>query len=261
MPSKLRYLPYPPTSLPVRDLFVLEQVFFTKKTRLMEIGVGCGETSARLAAECGQVVGVDIAEKVIGSLEYLKKRFRNLELVCVDVTNEGKVEQEFDVIVSCDTLEHVNKPDRFFCFVAEHLKSDGVAHVLFPNEFPSEMHGVTRFESEDDLRRVISGMFSSVQIYRADLRRWPRLVVTLAFGWKRILCRRENRKRGEAPQCFDNTRFFRNIKLWKRISPLINFYWFVVLGLCRLFGRVYLVKPVRPLDFETSCDLYVRLTK
>lgn len=261
MNNRLRYLPYPPTSLPIRDLFVLEHVSFSKETRLMEIGVGCGETTARLAIECGAVTGVDVSESAIKALAYLKRRFENLELVCADAASDVNLQEQFDVIVSCDTLEHVNAPERFFEFIFRHLDQEGAAHVLFPNEFPPAKHGVTHFESEDALRSALGEHFTQVAIFRAELCLWPKLVVAVTFGWMQRLRGPRKGTQGEQAQCFDETRFFKRQKLWRKLSPIINLYWFVMLALCRLGGKVYELTPVAPEDFEESCGLYVRLKK
>jgi len=264
MGHRLRYVPYPPTSLPIRDLFVLDYVPFDRQTRLMEIGVGGGETFARLALECGEVTGVDIAQPVLDSLQYLKRRMKNLHFVCADVTADVRLGKEFDSIVSCDTLEHVSVPDRFFTFILEHLAPGATGHVLFPNEFPPTRHGVTSFTSRAELLDAIGDGFAAGDVYRVDLDRCASLVVAFCYGWMDRLLRHGDPRAArvrENVQRFDETRFFRRTKLWTRLSPAINFYWFVMLRLCRLCGSAYSIRPARDDDFDEDCNLYVRLRK
>ena len=265
---RVRYLPYPPSSLPVRDMFVLENVPFNRQTRLMEIGVGSGETCARLAHDCGEVVGVDVSRRTVEALSYLEERYSNLKLICIDAGTAGRVDGiavpawggcGFDIAVSCDTLEHVDDPAAFFRFAKENLSVKGSLHVLFPNELPGQRHGVTGFETEKQLRETAEEYFESVEIYRADLSGWSKVVTGCFYGWWKLFRRKVGGK-GEktAPQKFDETAFFSRMDMWKKLSPLINLYWFLMLRLCRMGGKGYNLRGVCEKDFRENCSLYVK---
>ena len=79
--NRLQYLAYPPTSLPIRDLFVLEHIDLNDDSNVLEIGVGCGETTVRLAKVCRHVVGVDISAETLAKLAYLEDPVPGMKLV------------------------------------------------------------------------------------------------------------------------------------------------------------------------------------
>jgi SAM-dependent methyltransferase len=261
MKNKLSYLAYPPTSLPIRDLFLLDNVELADDSSVLEVGVGCGETTARLAGMCRHVVGVDVSDAAVESLKYLERGDSGPKFICLDATDEtAELGEKFDVIVSMDTLEHVDDAAAYFRFVWRHLSDDGIAHILFPNELPDNMHGVTQFASEADLRQAAESELGVVGVGSAALNRWPRIVVFLSFGWL-IRLRSALKRSVSSPQHFEDTRFYRRIGIWRRLSPLINLYWFVVLSLCRLSPRAYTLRSVGVGDFERDSALYIRLQR
>ena len=267
---RLRYVPYPPTSLPIRDLFVLENIPFDKETSVMEIGVGSGETCARLAMDCEKVVGMDASDAGIHKIEYLKQRHENLDLICADATSDADIGVQFDVVVSCDTLEHVADPKKFFEFVVRHLKPGGTAHILFPNELPGCRHGITGFGEIGRLKAEAGNPSAAgkperggeVEVFRVEVSCWVRFVILVSYGWLRWVRRLFGRRSGACkPQCFDETNFFRHAELWTKLAPLINLYWLVMLRMCKVGGNVSRVRPVRVCDFDENCSLYVRVRK
>ena len=118
MAERLRYLSYPPTSLPIRDLFILENVPFAKGYDVLEIGAGSGETAARLSLDCRTVTAIDISKPMIDKLLYLKERYQNLFFKVIDITKDVSLDSRYHIIISFDTLEHVAKPDKFFRFIS-----------------------------------------------------------------------------------------------------------------------------------------------
>jgi len=232
---------------------------------------------------CEKVVGVDASDAGIKMIDYLKQRHDNLELMCANATSDVDLGAQFDIVVSCDTLEHVSDPGKFFAFVARHLKPGGTAHILFPNELPECRHGVTGFGCVREIWEVAGGnrgdlsadyadgdgwerrkslekgeREGTVEVFRVDLSLWCRFVVAVSYGWRRLFRRGGD---GRRPQCFDETNFFRHVGVWTKLAPLINLYWLVVLRLCKMGGNVYRVRPVRVGDFDENCNLYVRVKK
>jgi SAM-dependent methyltransferase len=254
---KIDFIAYPPTSFPFRDLLVLEQLRLERDRRICEIGVGSGETTARLARLCGKITGFDISRPALEALQYLEQRHPNLRLVPADITDAAAVEghrAHFDCAFSCDTLEHVADPAGFFRGIFALLTPGGELAVTFPNEPRNMMHGITRFDSSEELRALACAAgFQDVRIGAARLT--PHAdAVARRFGWKplalarelvamsRSLARKLRRAASPAkdwelppqdwelpPQVFDETAFFRNRSLWRRLSPAVNLYWTWVL--------------------------------
>ena len=240
---RIEYIPFPPTSLPHRDLLILEQVAMGPGDRVCEVGVGSGATAVR-AARLGpaEVVGLDVSAGAIEAVRELETRYQNLRLEVADVTQREQVAPlggRFDVVFSCDTLEHVEEPDAYFAGIAELLAPGGRFFITFPNEPPEIMHGVTRFGCARDLEeRVRAAGLSDVELGAARLS--PRAANVLDALGRRPLAivragvRAAQRARGEAgarAQRFDETSFHRYHRLWKRLAPAVNLYWYAVLSL------------------------------
>jgi SAM-dependent methyltransferase len=247
--NPIRYVPYPPTSFPFRDLLVLERLELNARDRVCEIGVGSGATATRLAQLCAAVTGFDVSAPAIAALGDLRHRHPNLELVAADVTVAEHVAPyagRFDRVVSCDTLEHVEDAAAFFRAIAHLLAPGGTFFVTFPNEPPGEMHGVTRFESVEQLAALLEAAgLASCRIGAATLAPPARWVADhLARRPRRVVRRLLNRRSGpfrrpDHVRSFEETAFFRRRRLWQRLSPAVNLYWWGVLRAMTALGPAF----------------------
>ena len=271
--SGIEFVPYPPTSFPYRDLLVLEHLQVEPHHRVCEIGVGSGATTARLARLCADVTGFEISEPTVEALRYLEKRQENLHLVTADITDEDALAGyagRFDRALSCDTLEHVPDPAGFFRGIAALLAPGGEATITFPNEPTARMHGVTRF---DDPMQLVEHMAEAglEEIRLGAARLTPHAErIAETFGWKPLSMAREvvavgralvalaRAERGKGngaidppPQTFEETRFFRTMRMWRPVAPAVNLYWYGVLRLMAARGPSFEIDW----DFvETSFD-------
>ena len=255
--SEIEFVPYPPTSFPYRDLLVLEHIRVEPHHRVCEIGVGSGATTARLARMCADVTGFEISGPTVEALHYLEKRQPNLHLVAADITDDEALRDHagrFDRALSCDTLEHVPDPAGFFRGIALLLAAGGEMAVTFPNEPADRMHGVTRFDDPMELcDHMTAAGLEGVRLGAARLTpHAERIAQTL--GWKPLsmareavavgralvgLARAERGKNGAGeppPQTFEETRFFRTMRLWRPLAPAVNLYWYGVLRLMAAKG-------------------------
>lgn len=258
--SGIEFVPYPPTSFPYRDLLVLEHIQVEPHHRVCEIGVGSGATTARLARLCADVTGFEISEPTVAALRYLEKRQQNLHLVTADITDEEGLAGyagRFDRALSCDTLEHVPDPAGFFRGVSVLLAAGGEAAVTFPNEPAARMHGVTRFDDPMELvEHMAEAGLEEIRLGAARLTPHAQRIAQ-TFGWKPLSMAREAVAVGRAlvalaraernharrngggdppPQTFEETRFFRNMGLWRPLAPAVNLYWYGVLRLMAARG-------------------------
>jgi protein-L-isoaspartate O-methyltransferase len=251
--SHIDFIAYPPTSFPYRDLLVLEQLSFNSTDRVCEIGIGSGGTTARLAKRVGSITGFEISAPTVEALRYLEDRYPNLRLVVSDVTQQAHLDgysSLFSRLIACDTLEHVDTPSAFFHGVSSLLAPGGEFLVTFPNEPPERMHGITRFEKQEDLAALVrQAGFSDFRIGAAKLS--PKAgMIAEQLAWKpikvvRALLSAVRNQRpasvsGKAPpQTFDETNFFKNIGMWQTISPVINAWWFGLLRIMEASGPVF----------------------
>jgi SAM-dependent methyltransferase len=254
---EIEFVPYPPTSFPYRDLLVLEHIQLEPHHRVCEIGVGSGATTARLARRCADVTGFEISGPTVDALRYLEKRQPNLHLVAADITDAEALAEyagRYDRALSCDTLEHVPDPGGFFRGIAALLAPGGELAVTFPNEPAALMHGVTRFDDPMELAdHMAAAGLEGVRLGAARLTPHAERVAQ-ALGWKPLsmareavavgrtlvaLARAERRKKNghePAPQTFEETRFFRTMRLWRPLAPAVNLYWYGVLRLMAARG-------------------------
>lgn len=256
--SEIAFVPYPPTSFPYRDLLVLEHIRVEPHHRVCEIGVGSGATTARLARICADVTGFEISGPTVEALRYLEKRQPNLHLVAADITDDEALEDyagRFDRALSCDTLEHVPDPAGFFRGISLLLVPGGELAITFPNEPADRMHGVTRF---DDPMELVDHMraagLEDVRLGAARLTPHAERIAQ-TFGWRPLSMAREAVSFGRAlmaltgaergkngngadqpPQTFEETRFFRTMRLWRPLAPAVNLYWYGVLRLMAARG-------------------------
>ena len=169
----------------------------------------------------------------------------------------------YDLVYSCDTLEHVEAPAIFFQNVFDALKPGGRAFISFPNEHPDVAHGITYFENRHDLatlihnagfapeRTAIEAISMSTRARHILRLGWyhPRRLAKLALGRFRDL-RQGNAKipsgnlhPSDEPQTFDQTDFFTIGPRLEVFSPVINAYCW---GLLRLASRARPVFRIRP---------------
>jgi SAM-dependent methyltransferase len=263
--ARIEFVPYPPTSFPYRDLLVLEQLALRPEHRVCEVGIGSGGTTVRLARMCAEVTGFEISTPTVEALRYLEERHSNLRLVTADVTDDHALSGhagKFDRLLSCDTLEHVPDPAGFFRGVAALLAPGGEFLVTFPNEPAAVMHGITRFDTPLDLHAHLTDAgLTDVRMGAARLTPHAEKVAD-ALGWRPLSLARGVLRRGlqvvgrargangndggdagaegaaaaPPPQTFEETRFFRYMKLWRQLSPAVNLYWFGVLRLMAARG-------------------------
>jgi len=272
--SRIDFLAYPPTQFPFRDLLVLEQLPLAPADTICEVGVGSGGTTARLARMCAGVTGFEISKDTVEALRYLEDRHPNLRFVVADVTEKAALEPfagKFTRLIACDTLEHVNDPAAFFRGVATLLSPGGAFLVTFPNEPLHKMHGVTRFETRDELVATVKAAgLTDVRVGAARLAGGAAQVADV-LGWKPVEVVRKVLRRGgkkangngahapaeAAPQTFDQTHFYRRMKTWRRLSPVINAYWFGVLKLMDARGPAFAVDEAFASEPFTDCQLLI----
>lgn len=275
--SRLDFLPYPPTSFPYRDLLVLEQLPLGPNDEVCEIGVGSGATTARMARICARVTGFEISEPTVRALAYLEERHKNLRLVVADVTKPsalGPWQGAFSRLVACDTLEHVDSPAAFFVAAERLLAPGGELLVTFPNEPKAVMHGVTRFDEVAELSSLLDRAGLTSHCIGAARLSPKAEAIAENLGWRplrtlRSLMGRGKAKRthgqeasaGDAPQTFEETDFYKKMRLYRHVAPAVNLYWYAVLKLMDKRGPAFVVDwDFRDVAF-TDCQVLIRAKK
>jgi len=138
---------------------------FVKGKTVLDIASGEGYGSAFLAAHASLVYGVDISEEAVqhARASYVRDNLHYLLGAADAIPIPG--EHNFDVIVSFETVEHLDAPtqERFAAEITRLLKPDGVLLISTPNratyskdgqqENLYHLHEFTRYEFLEFLRQ------------------------------------------------------------------------------------------------------------
>ena len=148
---------------------------FARGKRVLDAACGEGYGSALLAAEAHSVLGVDIAPAAI---EHARARYgerANLRFERADVTALDVPQGSFDLVVSFETLEHVDAQAALIAGFARALAPDGVLFVSSPDKrtysdlsgFRNEFH--VRELYRDELLALLAPHFPHVRLYGQKL--------------------------------------------------------------------------------------------
>ncbi|HJT98899.1 MAG TPA: class I SAM-dependent methyltransferase [Rhodanobacteraceae bacterium] len=143
--------------------------------RVLDAACGEGYGSALLADVAAEVVGVDIDA---ASIEHARERYGsvpNLRYEQGDATRLAFTDGRFDLVVCCETLEHVEAQERLIEGFARVLTDDGVLLVSSPDRrtysevagFRNEFH--VRELYRDELLALLRPHFPTVRLYGQKL--------------------------------------------------------------------------------------------
>lgn len=106
---------------------------YIKSKKILDIACGSGYGSEILSKNgAGHITGCDISEE---SIEYAKKHYQknNIKFVSGDITKLNFKDEEFDCIVSFETLEHAKDQEAVLSELKRVLKKDGILIISTPN--------------------------------------------------------------------------------------------------------------------------------
>ncbi|WP_097412728.1 class I SAM-dependent methyltransferase [Escherichia coli] len=103
------------------------------------LDIACGEgygSALLMKAGAKRVVGVDISQE---SIEHAKKLFGgyNVEFIVSDACtiSERYGEDFFDMVVSIETIEHINTPEVFLSAIKKTAKENAIFYITCPNDY------------------------------------------------------------------------------------------------------------------------------
>ncbi|MCV0399666.1 MAG: methyltransferase domain-containing protein [Nitrosarchaeum sp.] len=147
----------------IRYLFASE---FVNSKVVLDAACGTGYGSSLLAeSRAYRVFGIDNSPEAI---DFCKKNYskKNLEYYLADCTNLPFTSQQFDVVTSFETIEHLKKPLKFIAEIKRILKENGIMIISTPNiESYSEKNEFHMFEyTLSDFRSMLTTYFKNVLI-------------------------------------------------------------------------------------------------
>lgn len=108
-----------------------------KGLRILEIGCGRGDFSCWLAQQLSGSAHLVAADFSIAAInkgrQYAASEGIDLDWQVMDIQNIGHPDASFDVVFSCETIEHVPDPRRALRELARVLKPNGTLFLTTPN--------------------------------------------------------------------------------------------------------------------------------
>ncbi len=132
-----------------RYCFVRKQLDtqFGQQTALnaLNLGTGEGDYDRMVAGYCKQLIGCDVNEEDLAHARQLNADVPNLRYEQNNAIALSYSNDSFDLIVSCEVIEHVGQPEKMVQEMARVLRPGGVAIMTFPSrEFPITYDPVNR---------------------------------------------------------------------------------------------------------------------
>lgn len=132
-----------------RFLFVRKQLNQLTRDRSFEqglnLGTGEGDYDAMIAGHCGNLTGCDINADDIAHAREVNRNVKNLRYETNNALDLTYADASFDLLVSCEVIEHVGKPALMVREIARVLRPGGYAIMTFPSrEFPLTYDPVNR---------------------------------------------------------------------------------------------------------------------
>lgn len=113
--------------------------------RGLNLGTGEGDYDRMIAAHCTELIGCDVNEEDLVHARSLNKDVTNLRYEPNNALALTYPDNHFDLIVSCEVIEHVGQPAQMIREMYRVLKPGGVAIMTFPSrEFPFTYDPVNR---------------------------------------------------------------------------------------------------------------------
>lgn len=153
---------------------------YCRDRAVLDAGCGTGYGTYELSKSARKVVGIDISKEAI---DFCKDNYRrqNIEFLEMDIRNMEFRESSFDCVVSFETLEHIDKQEKFLEEVKRVLKPGGMFIISTPDKeyyakrFINDHNcfhkkEFSRVEFENLLRQyfTIKGLYGQVTVHQVD---------------------------------------------------------------------------------------------
>ncbi len=116
---------------PNKELKDLITPYLVSELKVLDIGIGTGQTAKIFLDNNCHVTGTDISEEM---LLLAHKKFPLIDLYKIDISNVGTLpfeENQFDLVVCVGTFEFIKESENFFSVVKKVLKPGGILCFTF----------------------------------------------------------------------------------------------------------------------------------
>lgn len=113
--------------------YVEQFIPITKDTRILEIGCGDGGNLLPFAERGCQVTGVDISiSRISQAKTFFQEKKANATFIASDIFELKNLEQQFDLILIHDVIEHISDKKQFISDTKKYLNKNGILFIGFP---------------------------------------------------------------------------------------------------------------------------------
>lgn len=147
----------------------------------LNLGTGEGDYDRMIAAWCEHLTACDINAEDIAHARTMNQEVLNVRYETNDALNLSYPNASFDLLVSCEVIEHVGQPEKMIHEIARVLRPGGYAIMTFPSrEFPFTYDPVNRIwhwlrQSTDREYLIAQGAYAFGHEYligAADFKQW-----------------------------------------------------------------------------------------
>ncbi len=147
----------------------------------LNLGTGEGDYDRMIASNCSQLIGCDVNEEDLAHARQLNADVQNLRYEANNALALSYSDASFDLIVSCEVIEHVGDPEKMVQEMARVLRPNGIVIMTFPSrEFPITYDPINRIwqwiRKPSDRENLISqGAYAFGHDYligSADFKKW-----------------------------------------------------------------------------------------
>jgi 2-polyprenyl-3-methyl-5-hydroxy-6-metoxy-1,4-benzoquinol methylase len=111
----------------------------------LNLGTGEGDYDQMVAKYVNELIGCDVNEEDLNHARALNAQVMNLHYEVNNALDLSYESDSFDLLISCEVIEHVGKPDQMVREIARVLRPGGIAIMTFPSrEFPFTYDPVNR---------------------------------------------------------------------------------------------------------------------
>lgn len=143
---------------------------FVRNKLVLDVASGSGYGTRILAdGQAKNVTGVDISEAAV---KYAKEKYasKNTDFICADGTKLPFEDKQYDVVVSFETIEHLEDHNTFVNQLHRVLKDNGTLIISSPNKeiYPEGNEYHFRELTKKEFTAVLKKHFKNIKIYNQN---------------------------------------------------------------------------------------------
>ena len=147
-----------------RYLFIKTQLEKYKDKSIdgaLNLGTGEGDYDGLISEYCKHLIACDINKNDIEFAQKLNANVTNLEYRIEDALDLSFPENNFDLLISVEVLEHVGQPEKMVSEISRVLKPNGIAMLTFPRfNFPFTYDPINKLFRKGTQRAIAQGAYA-----------------------------------------------------------------------------------------------------